>query len=145
MKSIFVIMLGMMLYGTPGQLRAQAGTPASSGVYTAEQAARGGSLYQAQCAECHSADLSGGGTSPALAGPDFATSWSGKPVAALFHAIRTSMPADQPGTLSAQQTADVTAFLLKANQFPAGKTELPADEDRLKSILDDNPPSAPAN
>ena len=44
------------------------------------------------------------------------------------------MPLDQPGTLSRQQNADVVAFLLRANAWPSGKTELPADAAALKQI-----------
>jgi mono/diheme cytochrome c family protein len=147
MKLIFVLMLGMILCGAaaPAAMYAQAGAPASSGVYTTQQATRGSALYQSKCASCHNADLSGTGTAPALAGSDFLSNWVSRPVAALFSIIRASMPSDQPGTLTAQQTADLIAYLLKANQFPAGKAELPADADRLKNIAIDNPPSAPAD
>ena len=34
------------------------------------------------------------------------------------------MPMDRPGVLSAQQNADVIAFMLSADHYPAGKTEL---------------------
>ena len=141
MRAIFALLGGMMIYGGAAvSLHAQTTTPASSGVYTAKQAARGLALYESKCAECHGPDLSGGGTSPALIGPDFTSSWSGKPVAALFHAIRTSMPSDHPGTLTAQQTADLIAFFLKVNGYPPGKTELLPDEDLLKSILINSAP-----
>jgi hypothetical protein len=50
------------------------------------------------------------------------------------------MPTDHPGTLSTQQVADLIAFLLKVNRFPAGNSELPANADRLKTILIDNAP-----
>ena len=139
MNRRFAIFLGTLLCGVvPVAVHAQSGKQASSGVYTAEQATRGAALYQSKCAECHGPDLAGGGTSPALVGSDFSTSWSGKPVATLFNAIHTSMPSDRPGSLTLQQTADVVAFLLKVNSYPAGKTELPTDADRLKSILIDS-------
>ena len=146
MKPIFAFLLGIMTCGAaPGRLHAQAGSPASSGIYTTQQAARGSALYQSKCSSCHGDDLSGGGTSPALAGPDFLANWTGQPVAALLDRIRKTMPADRPDTLTAQQAVDLVAFLLRANRFPAGKTELPADVDRLQHILIDTPPSAPAN
>jgi hypothetical protein len=44
------------------------------------------------------------------------------------------MPLNQPSTLSRQQTADVTAFLLKSNKWPAGQTELPRELEPLKEI-----------
>ena len=146
MKPIFAFLLGMMVCGAiPSELHAQAGTPASAGVYTTQQAGRGKTLYDSKCSTCHGADLSGGGTSPALAGPDFTEPWTNGPMSALFSVIHSTMPADQPGTLTAQQTADVIAFLLSSNKFPAGQTELPTDTDHLKNILFDKAPAAPAN
>lgn len=141
MKPIFAFLLGAMVYGAASSgLHAQTGTPASSGVYTVEQAARGAALYQAKCGTCHGAELAGDGTNPALAGPDFLSNWTGQPITAVFDKIQISMPADQPGSLTAQQTADVLAFLLKSNRYPAGQTELPAVSDRLKQILFDKAP-----
>ena len=45
---------------------------------------------------------------------------------------------DGPGSLSPDQYADVLAFMLEKNKFPAGKTELPADLDGLKTIRIDS-------
>lgn len=138
MKQVFAILLGTIVcVAASGDLHAQAGAAASSGVYTKQQAARGGTLYQAKCGACHGAELAGDGTNPALAGPDFLTNWTGQPISALFDKIQISMPADQPGSLSAQDTADVLAFILSSNRYPAGQTELPAVSDRLKQILFD--------
>jgi hypothetical protein len=55
-------------------------------------------------------------------------------VADLFERIRISMPLDRPSTLSRAQTADVTAFLLKENKWPAGSAELPRELEALKEI-----------
>jgi mono/diheme cytochrome c family protein len=140
-KQVFAFLLGATVCGAaPSGLHAQDSTSASSGVYTLQQAARGGALYQSKCATCHRNDLSGGGTSPALAGPDFMSNWTGQPLAALFDRIHTSMPTDQPGSLTAQQVADLIAFLLRSNRYPAGQIELPAVSDRLKQILCDKAP-----
>jgi mono/diheme cytochrome c family protein len=141
-KPFFFILIGAMVFGaavTTG-LAVPADTPASSGVYTAAQAARGADVYTAKCASCHGDDLSGTGTAPALAGGDFLTLWTAQPMAALFDKIQTSMPSDQPGTLIPQQTADLIAFFLRSNKYPVGQTELPADKDHLKQIMFDNPP-----
>jgi len=119
---------------------AQSNAPASAGVYTTEQARRGNTLYQAQCVSCHSDDLQGSGMTPPLAGDDFMANWSGRPVAALFDKVQKTMPADHPGSLTRPQTADLVAFLLSSNNFPAGKTELPTDPGSLKQILIDKAP-----
>ena len=44
------------------------------------------------------------------------------------------MPQNRPGRLTRQQNADILAYLLSANQFPAGQTELPTETERLKQI-----------
>ena len=52
----------------------------------------------------------------------------------LFERIRVSMPADRPGALNSAQNADILAYMLYVNQFPAGKTELERQIEILKQI-----------
>jgi hypothetical protein len=52
--------------------------------------------------------------------------------------MRVSMPQNAPGSLSRQQNADILAFILKANQFPAGKAELDRQTEILKQIKFDS-------
>jgi len=113
------------------------GQPAASvwdGVYSEEQAGRGRTLYGKECASCHGSSLSGGETAPPLTGSAFMANWSGLSVGELFERIRLSMPEGRPGTLSRQQNADILAYMLSVNEFPAGKAELQKDTDRLKQI-----------
>jgi quinoprotein glucose dehydrogenase len=105
-----------------------------SGVYTAAQADRGAAVYAASCANCHGAGLEGADMSPALAGAGFMASWNDLTLGDLFERIRISMPADRPGTLSRQEMADVITHLLRANRFPTGTTELPADTPALRAV-----------
>jgi hypothetical protein len=44
------------------------------------------------------------------------------------------MPQNAPGKLNRQQNADVLAFVLSANKFPAGKMELSRQTEFLKGI-----------
>jgi mono/diheme cytochrome c family protein len=104
------------------------------GVYSDEQAKRGETLYGQSCAGCHGPDLAGLDTAPSLTGADFNTSWNDLPVDDLFERVRTTMPADAPGTLERQQYVDIVAFLLSKDSFPAGQTELPPDNAALKQI-----------
>jgi mono/diheme cytochrome c family protein len=115
-------------------LEAQAAKTVWDGIYSTEQAARGGALYANQCESCHGADLSGGGPMPALSGEDFRKEWDGQSVGDLFERMRVSMPADHPGSLSREQNADILAFLLKSNEFPAGNNELKGDTAALNQI-----------
>jgi mono/diheme cytochrome c family protein len=104
------------------------------GVYTHEQAERGHSLYGQHCASCHGDTLTGGEVPPPLAGGDFLANWNGLTVGDLFERIRRSMPQDDPGRLSRQENADVLAYLLSFNKFPAGKVELAHETEILKQI-----------
>jgi cytochrome c len=104
------------------------------GVYTEEQAKRGEMIYYERCAVCHGAQLEGGDMTPTLVGGLFTSTWNDLALSELFERIRITMPLNQPSTLSRQQTADVTAFLLKSNKWPAGQTELPRELEPLKEI-----------
>ena len=44
------------------------------------------------------------------------------------------MPADRPGGLNRERYADILAYVLSVNQFPAGKTELEHQSEVLKQI-----------
>ena len=103
-------------------------------VYSADQATRGESTYAKTCSRCHKAALGGADEAPALTGGAFMGSWNGQTLHDLHDRIRTTMPTDTPGTYSRQDIADVIAYMLKFNQFPAGKAELPTAEEELKSI-----------
>lgn len=104
------------------------------GAYTDEQANRGKQLYSDTCASCHGPELTGGEMAPPLVGGDFAADWDGLTLGDLFDRIRISMPQNAPGSLSGAQNADILAFVLQANKFPSGQTELAKDSMMLKSI-----------
>jgi DNA-binding beta-propeller fold protein YncE/cytochrome c5 len=104
------------------------------GVYTKEQASRGGALYEKRCTRCHAPDLTGGEIAPALNNAEFKSNWSDLSVDDLFERIKVSMPQDNPGSLSRQQTADILAFVLSKGGFPEGKTELAREAEVLKAI-----------
>lgn len=118
---------------------AAAAASASAGVYTAEQATRGDVVYKEQCAACHGDNLEGSGPMPALAGRDFLSNWQGKTLADLFDKTQATMPAIAPGSMTAQQTADVVAYMLQASQYPVGTTALPDTAAALASITLDLP------
>lgn len=113
---------------------AQTSKSISDGVYTEEQAARGSKAYVQHCFECHGRDLRGDVESRPLVGDEFFANWDGTTVLMLFDRIRITMPAVNPGNLSRQQVADILAFVLKANRFPAGGTELSTRAEILKDI-----------
>jgi mono/diheme cytochrome c family protein len=104
------------------------------GVYTEEQAKRGAPMYSEFCASCHGPELMGGEMAPPLATGDFLSGWDGLTLGDLFERIRISMPQNAPGSLSGQQNADILAFVLSANKYPAGATELSNQGMVLKTI-----------
>jgi S-disulfanyl-L-cysteine oxidoreductase SoxD len=109
-------------------------TSTRDGVYTAEQAQQGKAIYQDQCSMCHGDALEGNRRNSPLAGAEFLNKWSGQTVADLFMKTIVMMPAMDPGTMTPKDTAAVVAYILNANKFPAGKTELPSDPRSLEGI-----------
>jgi cytochrome c len=105
------------------------------GVYTEEQAERGHVQYDAKCAECHGDDLEGDVVeAPALCGSEFLWKFNGATLDHIFQRVHRDMPLTNSGTLSKEVSADLVAYMLKASQIPAGKAELPHQEQLLKSI-----------
>ena len=105
-------------------------------VYSTDQALRGRQHYVRSCAGCHREDLTGDGVTPGLADEGFLEHWDKGTVEDLFKRIRTTMPADGPGSLADPDYLDVVAFLLKENGFPSGPTDLSRQgDDSLKHIF----------
>jgi mono/diheme cytochrome c family protein len=112
---------------------AQGARTVRDGVFTDAQAARGQATYQKQCASCHGDKLQGS-QGPPLIADAFLSHWHTQPLGDLAGKIRNTMPAGAAGTLTPQQSVDLVAFILKSGGFPAGKTDLAADEATLGKI-----------
>jgi mono/diheme cytochrome c family protein len=126
----------------PAYSQAQ-GTTVLDKVYTEAQAARGAGEFQSRCTTCHEGDEA---DAPPLKGPAFIDRWREAPLDFLFAHIRTDMPGNAPGSLSEAAYLDVVAYLLQANSYPAGNTELKTD--KLGGILlvgPNGPQPLPAN
>lgn len=126
---------GLAALGVLYSLHAQ--SPSRSvwdGIYTEQQAKRGGALYGQQCSGCHGDSLTGADEAPALSGGAFLANWDGLTVGDLFERIRISMPADRPGKLNREQIADILSYILNFNRFPVGNTELERQTEVLKQI-----------
>ena len=96
------------------------------GVYTEEQAIRGKSAFDVNCASCHlPSDHSG---------DQFRMDWFGRNVYDLFKVLKTTMPEDNIGGLSDDDYTRVIAYILKLNGFPAGKDSLASDSTMLRQL-----------
>jgi mono/diheme cytochrome c family protein len=114
----------VMVLATTGLLaHAQSPRTVRDGVFTAAQAERGRAVYAARCASCHG-DALQGVSGPPLVGDAFVSRWQSDSLGALLTKISKTMPADAPGELTPQQSADVLAHILKSGGFPAGTREL---------------------
>ncbi len=88
------------------------------GVYTEEQARRGRRIYQSRCADCHK---------PSEFKAGYETAYD-------IFSSRSEMPESAPDSLSAQEYADLIAYIFEANDMPAGKEELKGEPEVLKKI-----------
>jgi quinoprotein glucose dehydrogenase len=104
------------------------------GVFTADQATRGQARYRELCASCHGEMLEGGESAPPLAGGAFLANWNTLSVGDLFDRTRSTMPQNKPGSLNREANAEILAYILSANQFPAGKAALPQASEVLREI-----------
>jgi mono/diheme cytochrome c family protein len=111
-------------------------TPRSTwdGVYTLSQAATGEALYQDKCYRCHDREGVGKEHASSLVDSVFGSEWDGLTVRQLFDRTRRSMPMDEPGSLSREDTAALLAYLFQLNGFPPGTSPLPDSSDRLDQI-----------
>ncbi len=119
------------------------GLPAGSGTATA-----GAPIYAQKCAACHGANGEGGaaevlvGAEPkatAPFGPEYERWRAGRPdvpftignywpyATTVFDYVRRAMPANAPGSLTADETYSLTAWLLAKNQIIAESDVMNAD------------------
>ena len=130
---IGVAIAGAAMLG--GGLYAQAGGKTVwDGIYSEAQATAGGALYNENCAACHGVSLGGTGEAPTLSGAEFIATWNGLTVGDLFDRIRTTMPFDRPGALTRDQYAQVVAYVLKFNGYPAGQSDMSGRSEMLATI-----------
>lgn len=83
-------------------------------------ASGGAATFATACSSCHGAGATGG-YGPALEGKTFWTQWEGKPLRRLYSVILSTMPMGNPGSLSAEQTLGIVAYLVKLRTGTAPK------------------------
>jgi|GEM_PF-1293525 len=116
--------------------------------YTKAQAQAGAGVFAKNCVSCHGANLQGV-AAPALAGKDFMTSAvkDNHTVQMLDYIVTQNMPFNNPGSLSATEYAQVMAYLLASNCYPASSTPFPeqpgSDYGTEKLAFQHNPSAKP--
>ena len=129
-----IFCLAITILAVNGVSGAQSDDSIWSGVFTAQQAARGAADYSTNCASCHSVDLRGNSNTPSLLGMSFMFIWEDRSLGELYTKMRDEMPSDRPGSLSTQSYEDLLAYLLQSNQFPTGGKELKSSAGMLDKI-----------
>ena len=112
----------------PAAARAQSDTADRpvSGSFSADQAARGETVFQNSCAACHEKSFH--------TGEAFMFSWKGRSVLDYFKLVKATMPEDNPAGLPDDDYLRVVAYILKLNGYIAGADSLRADSLYLKRI-----------
>jgi mono/diheme cytochrome c family protein len=108
------------------QAPAAGGPSTSDGVYTAEQAETGKTVYAEKCATCHEPGK--------FSGAEFTRAYVGRPLSGINEAM-AEMPLDNPGSLTAEAVGALIAYFLSMNKYPTGETALKGDTDSLKAIM----------
>jgi len=123
MRPTLLVPFGVALLIVAGAVAAVAAQEKTvdQGVYTAAQAARGGKVFESQCATCH---REVGGVAPVLAGDRFTRAFGDATLETVFTTIKTTMPRTSPGSLSDAEYTDIVAHLLRLNSYPDGMSEL---------------------
>lgn len=87
---------------------------------------RGRVSFIAECSRCHV---------PAEMDARLKARWLGRSGGELFEQIRTTMPAETPGSLTAQQYWDITAFILASGNVPIPEAGLETTELAALTII----------
>ncbi len=118
-----------------GTMGTQAPTQSTNdGVYTKAQGERGQTVFADKCSGCHEPSR--------FSGEAFHESWDGKAMKEIWDIASGTMPEDNPGSLKQQEYADILAYFLSLNDYPAGDAELQGnaggdgdDQDREEEVM----------
>jgi mono/diheme cytochrome c family protein len=105
----------MLLLASGARAQEKAGKTVWDGVYTADQAKRGGAVFARRCISCHSTGFERTG---------FVERWREDRLSGFFYFISTYMPRDNPGSATQSEYLDIAAYIMSNNDLPAGAQEL---------------------
>ena len=114
-RALPALVLGILLAAAPHGAAAL-----QQASYTASQATEGAEVYRTACAVCHLENMQGSDEAPQLAGRDFRGFRGNQPAVELVRYLRATMPPGAEGSLSDEEYAAVTAYLMQENGVAAG-------------------------
>lgn len=103
------------------------------GVYSSAQANRGRAAYTSNCARCHG-DALEGHDAPALVGDTFMRNWGESTLASLLSKVEAMPPKTQTAR-TREGNADLVAYILETNQFPAGGADFMPGADAVDDTV----------
>ena len=101
-------------------------------MFSAAQAARGESLFESICMNCHEI------TEFTAAGA-YLEEVDGKPLWETFEYVWSEMPEDDPASLNPEDYAAVLAYIFSIYGLPSGEADLPIDRASLEAITIERP------
>lgn len=123
----------VLLVASP--LSAQSDRTTRDGVFSKAQADRGRSVFVGVCANCHTRSQFNDGK--------WRRKWEGRTVFDVLESIRSTMPNDNPSSLSDREYVEVIAYLLAQNGYPAGDAD--GSEATFKDVRIEPPAGLPAD
>ncbi|WP_068076709.1 outer membrane protein assembly factor BamB family protein [Novosphingobium lentum] len=121
--------------GAPVVIAAMAIGAAWAGPLASQDKPSAASLYEASCAGCHGADMSGA-MGPSLKSATFAARWREAGYDALLQKIRKTMPPTAPGSLTPDVSQAIAAHIAAANGIPTDGSTTAASAPVLHSEAD---------
>jgi len=110
---------------------------AAVGPFTQTQVDAGRIAYNAACGACHGINLLDGTHRTPLIGPSFMVGWGRRSTIEYMRYVRYRMPLREPGSLSLETYADITAYILAANgSLPGTETMTDATAVTINTIAD---------
>lgn len=106
------------------------------GVYTEQQAAAGKPVYTQSCQTCHGITGRGGPGTPGVTGANLNRIWADTTLDGYYSFAYGNMPPGAAGKVgSAQDYANVIAYILQMHGAPAGDVMLTPNLDQLANIV----------
>lgn len=125
-RAVALVATALLFLAPSGTATAQDPAPTDSAALAAKQLELGEQWFRSVCFECHA--------NGALVNADFRLKWNGRSAFELFESIRSTMPENDPGSLTQGTYAAVVAYLMKVNGQPVGTAALPADSTGLAAV-----------